>query len=58
MYGSSLSIVTFSPRDSNKVANDAAAIPLPKDDTTPPVTNTYFVIFNYLIGKRNYTFPM
>ena len=25
-------------------ARDAAATPLPKEDTTPPVTNTYLVI--------------
>ena len=39
-------MVTFRPRDSNKAAKDAAAMPLPKDDTTPPVTNTYFVILS------------
>jgi hypothetical protein len=25
-------------------AREAAAIPFPREDTTPPVTNTYFVI--------------
>ena len=34
IYGSSLSMVTFKPRDSRIVAIEAAAIPLPKEDTT------------------------
>src|SRR3954462_13918249 len=44
MYGSSVSMVTLSPRDSRIAAREAAAIPLPKEDTTPPVTNTNLVI--------------
>ena len=36
-------IVTFKPRDSRIDARDAAAIPLPKEETTPPVTKIYFV---------------
>ena len=31
--------MTLSPRASRIAANEAAAIPLPKDETTPPVTN-------------------
>ena len=29
------------PLDCNKYANDADDNPLPKDETTPPVTNIY-----------------
>ncbi len=36
--------VTLRPRDSRIAAREAAAIPLPREETTPPVTNTYFVI--------------
>src|SRR5690606_23642084 len=32
------------PRDSRIAASEAAAIPLPSEDTTPPETNTYLVI--------------
>ena len=31
-------MVTFKPRASKIAANDAAAMPLPSDETTPPVT--------------------
>src|SRR5471030_2912932 len=44
MYGSSLSMVTLRPRDSKIAAREAEAIPLPREDTTPPVTNTNLVI--------------
>src|SRR5688572_15375231 len=44
MYGSSLMLVTLMPRDSRIAAREAAAIPLPREETTPPVTNTYLVI--------------
>ncbi|GAA5233745.1 hypothetical protein GCM10025795_20090 [Verticiella sediminum] len=37
-------MVTFKPRDSRIAPRDAAAMPLPREDTTPPVTNTYLVI--------------
>jgi len=33
-------MVTFNPRDSRSAPIDAEAMPLPKDETTPPVTNT------------------
>src|SRR5580704_72328 len=45
IYGSSLTIATFSPRASRIAPKDAAAMPLPNEDTTPPVTNTKRVIF-------------
>src|SRR5437879_1750604 len=38
IYGSILSSVTRRPRDSSKAPSDAAARPLPSDETTPPVT--------------------
>src|SRR4051812_18782157 len=44
MYGSSLSMVTLRPRDSRIAASEAAAIPLPREDPTPPVTKTNLVI--------------
>jgi hypothetical protein len=36
--------VTFSPRVSRIEAKEAEAIPLPKEETTPPVIKMYFVI--------------
>jgi len=33
------------PRDSRIAAREAAAIPFPREETTPPDTNTYFVIY-------------
>jgi hypothetical protein len=35
--------VTFSPRDSRIDAREALAIPLPREETTPPVMKIYFV---------------
>jgi hypothetical protein len=32
------------PRDSRIAAREAAAIPFPREETTPPVTKTYLVI--------------
>src|SRR5690606_123397 len=40
MYGSSFIIVTRRPRASRMAAREAAAMPLPREDTTPPVTKT------------------
>ncbi len=36
--------VTFRPRDSSSAASEAEAMPLPKEDTTPPVTKTNLVM--------------
>src|SRR5690625_6171899 len=48
-------MVTFNPRASSRVANDAAVIPLPSDDTTPPVTNMYRVMQPPLfLGQASY----
>src|SRR5437016_1398916 len=35
---------TRSPRSTSSRPSDAAAIPLPSDDTTPPVTKMYLVV--------------
>src|SRR6266850_1963855 len=45
MYGSSLMLVTRMPRDSRIAAREAAAMPFPNEETTPPVTKTYFAIY-------------
>jgi hypothetical protein len=37
----------------NKEPREAAAIPLPREDTTPPVIKTYLVMFNYIDYRRN-----
>ena len=42
-YGSNFIIVTRSPRSTSSRPSEAAAIPLPSDETTPPVTKMYFV---------------
>src|SRR5579862_2287565 len=41
-YGSNFIRLTFKPRLSSRHPIDAAASPLPKEDTTPPVTKMYF----------------
>src|SRR5450759_3465434 len=41
---SSWSIVTFSPRDSRMAASEAAAMPFPREETTPPVIKMYLVM--------------
>lgn len=41
------------PRDSRMAPSDAAAMPLPSEDTTPPVTNTYLVMEKQAAGKPN-----
>src|SRR5690606_16591812 len=43
-YVSRLSMVTFQLRYSRMAPSDAAAMLLPRDDTTPLVTKTYLVI--------------
>src|SRR5207253_5521338 len=42
MYGSSFWRETLRPRAFRMVPIDAAVIPLPMEETTPPVTKTYF----------------
>src|SRR6185295_2761974 len=55
MYGSSLMLVTRMLRDSRIAARDAAAIPLPREETTPPVTKTYFAIYPARVGMEEFT---
>src|SRR5687768_17192223 len=42
-YGSNLSTVTRRPRSASSRPREAAAIPFPSEDTTPPVTKMYLV---------------
>src|ERR1022692_2205746 len=44
MYGSSLRLVTRMPREARIAARDAAAMPFPREETTPPVTKTNLVM--------------
>ena len=44
MYGSSFWTPTFSPCALSKVPSDAAVMPLPSDETTPPVMKMNFVL--------------
>src|SRR3970040_291598 len=44
MYGSSFWVTTRKPRDLSRRPSEDAAIPLPRLETTPPVTNTYLVV--------------
>ncbi len=41
IYGSNFCMVTLNPRALSKRPKEAAVIPFPRPDTTPPVTNTY-----------------
>src|SRR5918997_4396437 len=45
IYGSNFCIVTVRPRSTSSRPNDAAAMPFPNEDTTPPVTKMYLVEF-------------
>src|SRR5215831_2940654 len=62
MYGSSFTMVTLRPRASRMAPKEAAAMPFPNEETTPPVTNTNWVIGtpdaapgrHYGIGKTDY----
>src|SRR5258708_28092244 len=56
-YGSNFIRLTLSPRLSSRQPMDAAARPLPREDTTPPVTKTYFadmrsspLLFDWILG--------
>src|ERR671935_1360573 len=42
MYGSNFWTWTLRPRAFSRRPSDAAVMPLPRDETTPPVTKTYF----------------
>src|SRR5262245_4374994 len=49
MYGSAFTIVTVRPRASSNAPIDAEATPLPRDDTTPPVTKMNLVLLASLL---------
>src|SRR5262245_22748858 len=55
IYGSSLMLVTRMLRDSRIAARDAAAMPFPNEETTPPVTKTYFAIYLGRVGMEEFT---
>ena len=44
IYGSNLIKETFKPLDSRIAPREAAAIPFPKEETTPPVIKMYLVL--------------
>src|SRR5687768_16086150 len=56
MYGSSLMLVTRMLRDSRIAAREAAAMPFPREETTPPVTKTYLVIDPRRVGMEEFTY--
>ena len=43
-YGSNFCTCTLSPRAFSSRPSDAAVMPLPSDETTPPVTKTYLAL--------------
>jgi hypothetical protein len=43
IYGSNFKIVTDKPRDSRSEPSDAAIMPLPIEETTPPVIKIYLL---------------
>src|ERR1035438_3854858 len=59
-YGSNFIMFTRKPRLSSRQPIEAAARPLPKLDTTPPVTKTYFAViaatslFGFGIGRTGW----
>src|SRR5947209_9764807 len=55
MYGSSFTRETLILRDSRMAASEAAAMPFPREETTPPVTKTYLVIHDLRAGNRDFT---
>src|SRR5436853_4989959 len=55
MYGCSWMLVPRMPRDSRIAAREAAAMPFPKEETTPPVTKTYLVIYLGRVGMEKLT---
>src|SRR3954454_20745519 len=53
MYGSNFCTCTLRPRAFRSRPSDAAVIPLPRDETTPPVTKTYLATYTRLPGIRS-----
>src|SRR5437763_11258801 len=48
-------LVTRMLRDSRIAARDAAAMPFPREETTPPVTKTYLAIYPARVGMEEST---
>jgi hypothetical protein len=46
------------PRDSRIAPSDAAAMPLPNEETTPPVTNTYLVMKTLFLDITDNSFNL
>src|SRR6266852_122053 len=49
MYGSNFCIVTLRPRSTSRRPSEAAAMPFPREETTPPVTKMYLVAFGPVV---------
>ena len=58
MYGSNFCIVTLRPRSTSSLPSEAAAIPLPSEETTPPVTKMNLVASVPLGMARPFTGAM
>ena len=54
MYGSNFCSPTVSPRETSRRPIEAAAIPLPSEDTTPPVMKMKPVSFGTWAGRSEY----
>src|SRR5512145_1704735 len=48
-YGSNFRTVIRRPRSASRRPSDAAAIPFPSDETTPPVTKMYLVVWGLVL---------
>src|SRR5579871_3876231 len=53
-YGSNFWQVTVNPRLSSRQPIDAAAMPFPSDETTPPVTNINLAIRFHPLHERSF----
>src|SRR5215211_395927 len=58
MYGSNFWSTTRKPRLLSSIPSAAALVPLPIDDTTPPVTKIYLVSLIYTPKERNNATPL
>lgn len=51
-------MVTLKPLACNNLANEAAIIPFPNEDVTPPVTNMYFAITRSVLYDLFYNYSI
>src|SRR5215213_11110818 len=58
MYGSNFWSTTLKPRLLSSIPSAAALVPLPMDDTTPPVTKIYLVSLIYTPKKITNATPL